>query len=64
MVTLRSHFEQYCQVTGIVFIPSKDGMRRALVAFPSDGVARALYGAKHRVDRATLDIKEVSRSTV
>ena len=61
---LRSHFEQYCQVTGIVFLPSKDGLRRALVAFPSDGVAKALHGAKQRIGRAVVDIKEVVSTTV
>eukprot|EP00092_Neocalanus_flemingeri_P020786 GFUD01022522.1.p1 GENE.GFUD01022522.1~~GFUD01022522.1.p1 ORF type:complete len:167 (-),score=61.77 GFUD01022522.1:57-557(-) len=64
MVVLRSHFEQYCQVTGIVFLPSKDGLRRALVAFPSDSVAKALHGAKHKIGRAMVDIKEVASTTV
>ena len=51
-------------MTGIVFLPSKDGLRRALVAFPSDGVAKALYGAKQRIGRAVVDIKEVVSTTV
>ena len=61
---LRSHFEQYCQVSGIVFLSNKDGVRRALVAFPSDGVARALQGTKQKIGRAIMELKPVSCSTV
>ena len=61
---MRSHFEQYCQVTGIVFLPSKAGNRRALVAFPSDGVARALQGNKHKVGRALVELKVMASTTV
>ena len=61
---LRSHFEQYCQVSGIVFLPNKGGVRRALVAFPSDRVAKALQGTKQKLGRAMLELKAMSSSTV
>ena len=51
-------------MTGIVFLPSKAGLRRALVAFPSDGVAKALQGTKQKIGRAVVDIKEMASATV
>ena len=61
---MRIHFEQYCQVSGIVFLPGKAGVRRALVAFPSVKIAEALHDTKQRIRGALVDIKALSSESL
>ena len=61
---VRSHFEKFCQINGIVFLPTKSGVRRAFVSFPSDMIAKSLHGAMQKVGKGLVDLKEMKISNL
>merc|ERR1719427_505175 len=61
----RGQFEQYCEVTGLVFLPSRAATRRLLVAFPSSKVAAALIAKGNlRIGGQSVVVKPATAATV
>ena len=64
-VRLRGQFEQYCEVTGLVFLPSCGATRRLLVAFPSSKVAAALVAKGNlRIGGQSVVVKPATAAAV
>jgi hypothetical protein len=77
--TIRSYFEQFCPVAGVVFLAGQGAVRRAVVALPrwvcsllgtqllrSAEVARRLIAKQtsHRIASHCLQLREVSAATL